>query len=198
MVLTFFPPTKMEPRVTLQRLYLRPPRRGDWSEWAKLRNESRDFLVPWEPKWADDALTRAAFRRRLTYYANNWSRDQGYAFFIFRRVNDELIGGITLANVRRSVAQNGSLGDWLGRRHVRLGYMTEAVGGTCSFAFDTLGLHRIEAACLPENTASQGVLRNAGFRQEGLARRYLKINGSWQDHLLYAILREDYRAAAGR
>ena len=192
MVLTFFPPARPEPRVMLPRLYLRPPVRGDWAEWAELRAKSRDFLAPWEPTWPDDALTRTAFRRRLARYSDDWQRDQGYSFFIFRRADVPIVGGISLANVRRGVAQSCTFGYWVGRPYARLGYMTEAVHGACSFGFDQLTLHRVEAATLPHNEASQGVLRKAGFRQEGLAKRYLKIDGKWQDHVLFALLREEY------
>ena len=197
MVLAFFPPVRSDPKLVLRRLYLRPPARSDWADWAELRSESRDFLEPWEPTWARDALSRSAFRRRLARYADEWSRDQGYSFFLFRRVDDAIVGGITVSNVRRGVAQSCSFGYWVGQRHARKGYMTEAVRGACGFAFDRLDLHRVEAACLPSNAASRGVLANCGFRQEGLARRYLKIDGNWRDHLLFALLRDEFRAGDG-
>ncbi|MDE0809022.1 MAG: GNAT family protein [Alphaproteobacteria bacterium] len=192
MVLTFFPPARAEPKITLPRLYLRPPRRADWADWAELRGESREFLVPWEPAWSDDALTKSAFRRRLSRYAEDWSRDLGYSFFIFRRVDDMIVGGISIANVRRGVAQTCSFGYWMGKRYARNGYMTEAVHGACGFVFDQLSLHRVEAACLPSNEPSKGVLCQSGFRYEGLAKRYLKINGTWQDHMQFALLREEF------
>jgi len=197
-VLTLFPPARVEPTLVLDRIYLRPPARADWADWADLREESRDFLVPWEPAWTSDALSRSAFRRRLSRYADEWNRDQGYTFFLFRRSDDAIVGGLSISNVRRGVAQSCSFGYWVGERHARRGYMSEAVLGASGFAFDALDLHRIEAACLPSNAASQGVLRRCGFRREGLARRYLRINGSWQDHILFALLREDYRRHAYR
>lgn len=192
MVLTLFPPSRSDPTLVLPRIYLRQPQRGDWQEWAELRALSRDFLVPWEPTWPEDALTRAAFRRRLARYAEDWTRDQSYSFFLFRRDDDALLGGITIANVRRGVSQSCSFGYWMGRPFSRHGFMTEAVHGACCFAFDRLALHRVEAATLPHNEASQGVLRKCGFEEEGLARRYLKINGKWQDHVLFALLREEF------
>ena len=192
MVLTLFPPSRNDPRIVLPRTLLRPPHRGDWQEWAELRALSRSFLVPWEPTWPDDALTRAAFRRRLARYAEDWSRDLGYSFFIIRRDDEAILGGITISNVRRGVSQSCSFGYWIGKPFARLGYMTEAVHGACGFAFDPLRLHRVEAATLPHNTASQGVLRKSGFREEGLARSYLKIDGKWQDHRLFALLRDEY------
>lgn len=181
----------------LPRLYLRPPARDDWKQWAEIRAISRDYLVPWEPTWPDDALTRAAFRRRLARYAEDWSLDRGYAFMVFQRDDDALVGGITLANVRRGVAQSCSYGYWVGRPYAGKGYMTEAVRGACRFSFDELNLHRVEAACLPTNEPSKRVLRKSGFHYEGLARSYLKIDGIWQDHMLFALLRDEFYPSAG-
>ena len=173
------------------RIYLRPARRSDWKAWAELRQKSRAFLTPWEPTWSHDALGRESYRRRLRQYRFEWDQETGYSFFIFRRDDDALLGGITLSNVRRGVAQTGNLGYWIGQPYARLGYMAEAVEAILGFAFEELGLHRLEAACLLNNEASQGLLKKLGFREHGLARQYLKINGKWQDHLLFEILRNE-------
>ena len=173
---------------------LRPPQMTDYAEWAALRETSRDFLAPWEPTWPTDDLTRSAFRRRIRRYAEDLRTDQGYAFLIFRRADDVLVGGLTLANIRRGVAQAGSLGYWMGLPHVRQGYMTAAVRTITSFAFDTLRLHRLEAACIPTNAGSIKLLENTGFSREGYAREYLCINGIWQDHLLYARLKDGHKS----
>src|SRR5690606_36515032 len=170
-------------------VYLRPPRYSDWRSWAALREESRSFLAPWEPTWPADALSRAAFRRRQRHVSLEWHEDTGYSFFIFRREDDRLVGGVTLSNVRRGIAQAASLGYWTGAPFAHQGYMSAALEALLPYAFERLGLHRIEAACLPHNVASRRLLERAGFREEGLARRYLKINGAWQDHTLYAPLR---------
>jgi ribosomal-protein-alanine N-acetyltransferase len=175
------------------KVYLRPPQPVDWSAWAQLRAESRDFLAPWEPLWPADALQRSAFRRRLRYYARDAREGMGYAFLILRRDDDALLGGVTLSNVRRGVAQSCSIGYWIGKRHAGQGYMGDALRAVIRFVFDELGLRRIEAACLPSNEASQRLLSGAGFSQEGYARQYLCINGSWQDHLLFALLASDPR-----
>jgi [ribosomal protein S5]-alanine N-acetyltransferase len=164
---------------------------ADYAEWAGLREKSRAFLVPWEPTWPADDLTRGAFRRRLKRYAEDQRTDQAYAFFIFRQEDNILLGGLTLANVRRGVAQAGSLGYWLGEPFVRCGYMSAAVKALMPFAFGTLKLHRVEAACIPTNVASIRLLEKCGFKREGYAREYLCINGVWQDHLLYARLTSD-------
>jgi [ribosomal protein S5]-alanine N-acetyltransferase len=172
-------------------VYLRAPQTSDFAEWAALREASRAFLVPWEPTWPSDDLTRAAFRRRLRRYAEDLRSDQSYAFFVFRQADNLLVGGLTLANVRRGVAQAGSLGYWMGEAHAGRGHMTAAVRALISFAFGTLRLHRLEAACIPTNAASIRLLEKTGFSREGYAREYLCINGVWQDHLLYARLKDD-------
>jgi ribosomal-protein-alanine N-acetyltransferase len=172
-------------------LRVRMPMSGDYAAWAALRGASRDHLVPWEPEWAPDELSRAAFRMRLRHYEREFQEQVGYAFFIFREADAALLGGLTMTNVRRGVTQSCSIGYWTGRIHVSRGYMTTAVRLCCNFAFDTLGLHRVEAACLPSNHASVRVLEKAGFIYEGYGRRYLKINGVWQDHLLFARLTDD-------
>jgi ribosomal-protein-alanine N-acetyltransferase len=166
---------------------------ADYGEWAQLREQSRAFLTPWEPIWPADDLTRSAYRRRLRRYSEDARADQAYAFFVFRKSDQTLVGGLTLANVRRGVAQAGSLGYWMGASYARHGYMTEAVRTLIPFAFGTLRLHRLEAACIPTNAASTRLLEKLGFVREGLARQYLCINGLWQDHLLYALIATDGR-----
>ncbi|MSO67761.1 MAG: N-acetyltransferase [Pseudolabrys sp.] len=170
---------------------LRAPQNSDHAAWAELREASRGFLTPWEPTWPADDLTRGAFRRRLKRYADDQRSDLAYAFLIFRSDDNALMGGLTLANIRRGVAQAGSLGYWIGAPFARKGYMTAAVRTLIPFCFRTLHLHRLEAACIPANTASIGLLENTGFTREGYARSYLCINGVWQDHLLYARLNDD-------
>ncbi len=168
---------------------LRAPISADFVEWSKLRGESREFLTPWEPTWAPDELTRAAFRRRLRRYAQAERDGTGLMFFVFDRKAEELTGGCQLSNIRQGVAQSAaSLGYWMGQKHAGRGLMTDAVVTLVRHAFDRLGFHRIEAACLPSNVASRRVLTKAGFSAEGTARKYLRINGEWQDHLLFAVV----------
>ncbi len=179
-------------RLVAEHAYVRPPERGDYEEWAALRARSREFLTPWEPSWPPDALSRANYRARLARYAEDWRTDQGYNFFIFTS-DDQLAGGIGLSNVRRGVAETASLGYWIGAPYARQGYMTAALPLVLDFAFGRLHLFRIEAACLPTNVPSRALLLRTGFQQEGYARNYLLIDGKRQDHLLFAILREDWR-----
>ncbi len=178
------------PSIVGEGVMLRIPQVTDYGDWAALREASRDFLTPWEPTWPVDDLSRSAFRRRIRRYAEDLRTDQGYAFLIICTSDNALVGGLTLANVRRGVAQAGSLGYWMGQPFVRRGYMTAAVRAVIPFAFGTLRLHRLEAACIPTNTASIRLLENTGFVREGYARDYLCINGIWQDHLLYGRLKD--------
>ena len=174
---------------------LRTPQPGDYVGWAELRAQSRAFLSAWEPTWPSDDLTCGAFRRRLRRYAQDRRDDHAYPFFVFREDDGALLGGVTLSNVRRGVTQACSLGYWIGEPHARKGYMSAAVAAVVPFVFDQLRLHRLEAACLPINSASIRLLEKTGFSREGHARKYLRINGVWQDHILFAMLSDDPRPA---
>ncbi len=179
------------PAITGNGVILRLPQNADYAAWAALREQSRGFLTPWEPTWPSDDLTRTAFRRRIRRYTEDQRNDLAYAFLVFRTSDAALVGGLTLANIRRGVAQAGSIGYWVGAPFARKGYMSAAVRALIPFSFSSLRLHRLEAACIPNNAASIGLLEKTGFRREGYARQYLCINGIWQDHLLYARLRDD-------
>jgi [ribosomal protein S5]-alanine N-acetyltransferase len=179
------------PAVTGNGVLLRMPVASDFPEWAALREQSRAFLTPWEPIWPPDDLTRSAFRRRLRRYAEDQRSDAAYAFLIFRASDGAMVGGLTLANIRRGVAQAGSIGYWTGQPFAHQGYMTAAVRALIPFCFGSLRLHRLEAACIPTNKPSIALLEKTGFQREGYARGYLCINGAWQDHLLYARLKDD-------
>ena len=178
------------PSVVGDGVILRTPQATDHTEWAALREQSREFLTPWEPTWPADDLSRSAFRRRIRRYSEDLRTDQSYAFLIFRSLDGRMVGGLTLANVRRGVAQAGSVGYWMGLPFIRQGYMTAALRAVVPFAFATLRLHRLEAACIPTNIASIQLLEKTGFGREGYAREYLCIDGVWQDHLLYARLKD--------
>jgi ribosomal-protein-alanine N-acetyltransferase len=181
-----------------QRVWLRPLQMSDYGPWAELRAMSRIHLEQWEPAWPRDDLSKSAFRRRLRHYQREAREDLGYAFLIFGAESNELLGGLTLSNVRRGVTQAATLGYWLGVPYVGRGFMTDAVRTILSHAFETLRLHRVEAAVQPHNRLSIQVLERAGFQREGLARRYLKINNAWQDHLLLGLLIDDWQAREGK
>jgi ribosomal-protein-alanine N-acetyltransferase len=177
-----------QPLVRGDGLYLRPAVASDYAAWARLREQSRAFLTPWEPTWLSDDLTRAAFRRRLRRQAEDIAADESFAFLIFDSTSDELLGGLTLGGIRRGVAQAATLGYWMGAPHAGKGRMTRAVAAVVRFGFDTLRLHRLEAACIPDNAPSIALLERNGFQREGFARAYLKINDAWRDHILLALL----------
>lgn len=185
--------TESGPFLHGKNVYLRMPQVADYPAWSSLRSMSRGFLEPWEPAWTDDELSRPAFRRRLKHYYRDMRDDAGYAFFLFKAGDNSLLGGITLSNLRRGVSQTCSIGYWIGAPYARQGSMTNGVRPVIAFVFDSLRLHRLEAACVPSNEASARLLEKVGFKREGLARRYLKINGQWRDHLLYAVLEDDWR-----
>lgn len=172
-------------------VHLRPPQMADYEIWAALREQSRDFLQPWEPTWPADDLKRSSFRRRIQRYARELERNEAYPFFIFRAADRVLVGGLNLTNLRRGAASMASLGYWMGEPFAGRGLMSAAVRMVTEFGFRRLDLRRIEAACLPENAASVHLLEKTGFRREGSAREYLCINGVWQDHLLFARLSSD-------
>lgn len=178
------------PLIRSEGLLLRAPRMDDYVDWAQLRQESRSFLAPWEPVWPVDDLTRQSFRRRMKRYHDDMIADLAYTLFIFEPTTGSLIGGMTLGNVRRGVSQSATLGYWMGQPFAGRGIMTKAVRVMKVFAFEKLGLRRIEAGCIPVNIASIRVLEANGFEREGYAREYLCIAGVWQDHFLYACLND--------
>lgn len=175
-------------RLEAEGVTLRPPRNGDYAAWSDLRRRSRAFLQPWEPTWPADDLSRSAYRRRLLAYQRDMDLGQGYSFLVFRAQDEILVGGVTLSNIRRGVAQMGTVGYWVGEPFARQGFTLGAVKAVIGFSFGRLGLHRLEAACVPENDASRGLLLRAGFELEGRASAYLKINGAWRDHLLFGLV----------
>ena len=163
----------------------------DQRAWAALREASREFLQPWEPRWPKDHLSRGAFKRRIRWVAAEACAERAFSFLIFNRHEHALIGGITVSNIRRGPSRSASLGYWVGEAHARQGYMRDAVERVAKFAFETLNLVRLEAACLENNAASRALLERCGFTVEGIVRGYLEVNGTVRDHVLYARLAED-------
>lgn len=170
---------------------LRLPLADDFRDWSALRRESRGFLEPWEPRWAPDELERSGWRQRLMRYRQDYAQGVSVAFFIVENRTGRLIGGITLGNIRHGVSQSAHVGYWVGERFAGNGFMVDAVLLVARYSFETLRLHRLEAACIPENIRSVRVLEKAGFQREGLARSFLRINGQWHDHALYALIAGD-------
>jgi ribosomal-protein-alanine N-acetyltransferase len=182
---------RSDPVMVGQKVMLRMPRPRDHAQWATLRRESRAFLEPWEPRWAEDELSLAAWRQRLRRYRSDFRQGTGLAFFVFDIASGNLAGGINVSNIRHGVSQSGSVGYWMGEQFAGRGLMAEALGLVVHHCFGALRLHRLEAACIPQNERSMRVLEKAGFRREGLLHAYLKINGHWQDHFLYALVADE-------
>lgn len=174
-----------------ERLVLRPPRIEDQEAWSKLRHDSRAFLQRWEPRWPPDHLSRPAFKRRVRWAHSEATAQRAYAYLIIRREDEALVGGITLSNIRRAPSRSASLGYWVGEPFARQGYMSDAVERVANFAFETLDIVRLEAACLEENAASRALLKRCGFHEEGIVRGYLEVDGVVRDHVLYARLAQD-------
>jgi ribosomal-protein-alanine N-acetyltransferase len=179
---------------------LRGPRAADYRQWQALRRQSREFLKPFEPRWSEADLAPHVYKARLKRGRSEARAGTDFTFFVFRREGgvEQLVGGLTLSNVRRRAAQFVTLGYWMGRDFAGRGIMTEAVGVVIPFVFDTLLLHRIHAAFLPDNMASRRVLEKNGFVEEGFAEKYLQIDGRWADHVLFGLTRERYEARNGQ
>jgi ribosomal-protein-alanine N-acetyltransferase len=182
------------PALEGERVRLRMPRASDYHEWASVRRESAEFLQPWEPRWAPDELERGAWRSRVRRYRQEFAQGSAIAFLIFEKSQGRMLGGITVGNIRYGVSQSAQIGYWMGERHAGQGYMQDAMRAVLDFCFDRMRLHRIEAACIPGNMRSARVLEKAGFQREALLRSYLRIDGVWQDHVLYALIADDYLA----
>ena len=183
------------PKLTIEteRLILRLPHHNDFRQWVKLRTDSRSFLSPWDPVWSTEHLTRKNFTNRVYWAQRAVSNGNGCPLFLIRKTDQVLIGAVTLDNIRRGPAQAGTLGYWTGQAYARQGYMREAVDNVVLHAFRKLDLSRVEAACLPENQPSRGLLESCGFKYEGVAQSYLQIAGRWRTHVLYAAIRHDRR-----
>ncbi|TDQ63956.1 ribosomal-protein-alanine N-acetyltransferase [Maritalea mobilis] len=176
-----------------KRLILRLPEMEDYPQWAELRAKSQTFLRPFEPRWGETELARFSFRHRVKKARADAAADKAYAFLLFEKgPNPKLVGGLNLSNLRRRVAQTVTLGYWVGVDQINKGIMSEAVARVLPFIFDELDLHRAEAACLVDNQRSMRVLEKNGFMREGQAEGYLKIDGKWQDHVLFGLTKERY------
>ena len=179
---------------------LRELRRADADALLRFRLENRTYFQPFEPRRSEGQFTLKEQRRRIEMAAEERRRDEGYFFGIFapsaggQGATTELVGTIALSNVSRGAWQNATLGYAVAQRHAGRGHATQAVQLLLRFAFEQLGLHRVQAAVLERNRASIRVLEKSGFRFEGVARSYLEIDGVWEDHRTYAITREEWRA----
>ncbi|MCF6320296.1 MAG: GNAT family N-acetyltransferase [Rhizobiaceae bacterium] len=172
-------------------LQLRAPEARDFAAWKEIRQASRNFLEPYEPRWPENDLTPLGFRRRLKRYQLELDKKTGETFFLVSCETDRPIGGISISNIRRGVALSCNIGYWMGEEYAGKGNMKKTVRAITRHVFADLKLCRVEAACLPDNKRSSILLEKTGFQREGLLRKYLEINGIRRDHILYARLVDD-------
>ena len=183
-------PTQLKGR----RIVLRPLTVDDFDAWSEVRRHCGDWLTRWEPQAIpgrpDPVTSREAFASRCGARQREWQLGTGYGFGIF--VDGVFAGEINLGSIQRGPFQNAYVGYWIDQRHAGKGYMPEAVVALARFAFDDLHLHRLQISIIPRNTASRRVVEKLDLRMEGIAERYLQINGAWEDHCRYAITIEEW------
>ncbi|WP_307204547.1 GNAT family N-acetyltransferase [Paenibacillus harenae] len=158
-----------------------------------LRMRNRDFFQPFEPIRDDLHFTLEGQKVEIANSLREAAEDKAYVYGVFAVETDELVGRIALTGIARGPAQHANMGYFIDQRHNGKGYATESVSLCVRKAFEELGLHRVQAGVMPMNGRSMRVLEKAGFRQEGLAQRYIRINGVWEDHVLFAMTVEELR-----
>ena len=184
--------------LTGRRVVLRPLVVGDFEAWREVRQRARSWLVKWEPRplpgQPDATEDRRVFAARCGARERERQLGSGYGFGIF--VAGRFSGEINLSSVQRGPYQNAYVGYWIDEAMAGHGYTPEAFVVVCRFAFEDLGLHRLQASIIPRNAASRRVAAKLGLREEGVAHRYLEINGIWEDHVRYAITSEEWAERA--
>lgn len=177
-----------------RRVLLRPLVVTDFNAWREVRRRNAEWLTKWEPSrpiGAPDVVEdRDSFAVRCNARQRERQMGAGYGFGIF--VDGEFSGEINLSSVQRGPFQSGSIGYWIDEARAGLGYMPESVVVLCRYAFEELGLHRIEIAIVPRNSASRRVVEKLGLRDEGISKGYLEINGQWEDHVRFGITTDEW------
>jgi ribosomal-protein-alanine N-acetyltransferase len=172
---------------------IRPTSPDDVDEQVPLRRANRDHTAPWDPHRDESFYTVAGQHLELELDQRAWAAGTAFAFAVLAMDDgDRIIGRVALANVVRGPWQNATLGYWIDRNAGGRGHASRAVRLALAYAFDHIGLHRVQPAIIPRNAASRRVAEKVGFRREGRALRYLKINGVWEDHDIYALTAEDW------
>jgi ribosomal-protein-alanine N-acetyltransferase len=189
----FAPPTEA---VTLvgRRVLLRPLRPEDFADWQEVRRSSAEWLTQWEPRptpgMPDTVEDPQAFKSRCSMRLREIQLGTGFGFGVF--LAGRFIGEVNLNSIQRGARHNAYIGYWIDQNEAGQGLVPEAVVVALRFAFEDLHLHRVQISIVPRNTASLRVVEKLGLRSEGLAERYLQINGVWEDHLRHAITAEEW------
>ena len=192
----FFTP-KLVISATGADFHLALPQKADFDSWSSVRNDSKSHLQPFEPSWSSDGLSQRTYSVFVRLAHRDFKRGVGVSLLLKRNEDGMVIGGVSLRNVRRSASQSATLGYWIGAPYSGAGRMKQAVKSIVAYGFDALDLHRIEAACLPDNMPSIAVLTANGFEAEGRSKAFLRIDGHWQDHERFAIVNENWQTRAG-
>ncbi len=178
-----------------RRVLLRPLSVTDFPAWTEVRTRNADWLLRWEPRrlpgQPDVTTDRDAFSVRCSARERERQLGTGYGFGIF--VEGRFAGEINLSAIQRGPFQSAYVGYWIDEAEAGRGYTPEALVVLTRFAFDDLRLHRVQIAIIPRNTASRRVVEKVKVREEGVAERYLEINGVWEDHVRYAITAEEWQ-----
>lgn len=179
-----------------RRITMRPLAAGDFRAWSEVRTHNEEWLTAWEPRrnpsLPDPTVERSAFSARCAQRDRDRTVGIAYQFGLF--IGDQIAGEVNLNNVIRGAMQSGTIGYWIDQRHAGHGYVAEGVLALIRYAFETLGLHRVEICIVPRNTKSRRVMEKLAIRDEGTAQRYLEINGEWEDHIRFGMTVEEWRA----
>ena len=178
------------PRLYSERLQVRLLEPHEKDLMVRFRNENRDYLKPWEPLRRPDFFTEGFWEIQLRLTLRDFREGASAGFVLLSPVEDEVLGVCNYTNIVRGTFQSCQLGYALAEKHQHKGLMFEALSMTNQYMFDDLGLHRIMAGYLPHNERSGKLLDRLGFEKEGLARKYLKINGRWEDHQLTSLIND--------
>ena len=184
-------------RVTSGLVTLRPIRLRDGQTWSRLRIRNQNQLLPWEPtgpgQW-DRRHQPSSWGPLHSVLKAEGKRGTMLPFVI--ELDGEYVGQLTVGNIQRGAVRSAWIGYWVDRDHTGNGVAAASVALGVDHCFGPVGLHRMDATVQPDNAASQAVLRRVGFREEGLLRRYMDVNGRWRDHLLFGLTVEELDGGA--
>ncbi len=186
-------------RLESGRILLRAPRAIDIAELRSLLSRNADHLRPWSPSPppGTNPLGFTELGRAIAKQRRDWKAGTAYVFtVVLRQAREPMVGRIALTSVVRGPWQSAQLGYWLDAVNGRRGLMSEGVELALSFAFERIGLPRVQAAVMPHNRPSRRILAKRGFREEGYAERYLSIGGAWEDHVIYGLTAEEWKPAS--